>query len=87
MLYLANGMATYFAVRHTTIDPVEIDALLKEIYGQGRHLRNIVLAVGYRERASSIRAPGTNRYSTKTTGRFRGNGDRQERHRAARAVC
>ena len=50
VLYLANGMAAYFAVRHTTIDPVEIDALLKEIYGQGRHLRNIVLAVGYRTR-------------------------------------
>ena len=47
VLNLANGMAAYFVVRHTTIDPVEIDALLKEDYGQGRHLRNIVVAIGY----------------------------------------
>lgn len=48
VLYLGSGIVGYLVVRHEQIDPQEVIALLGAVYSQGRHLRNLGVAVGYR---------------------------------------
>lgn len=48
VLYLGSGIVGYLAVRHEQLDPSEVDRLLGTIFGYGRHLRNLGVAVGYR---------------------------------------
>lgn len=46
-LYLTNGLIAY-VVSHSTLEPPTIDAMLKVLYEQGRHVRNIGMAPGNR---------------------------------------
>ena len=48
VLYLGGGIVGYLAVRHDRIGPVEVNAVLSTVYGYGRHIRNLAVAVGHR---------------------------------------
>jgi diguanylate cyclase (GGDEF)-like protein len=48
VLFLSSGLVGYLTVRHEQIDPVEMNAILEAIYAQGRHIRNITVAIDYR---------------------------------------
>lgn len=48
VLYLGSGIVGYLAVRHDRVDPAEINAVLGAVYGYGRHIRNLTVAVGHR---------------------------------------
>src|SRR5690606_34208353 len=47
-LYLSSGLASYLAVRHASIDPVEVEAILAHLFRSSRHVRNLAVAVDYR---------------------------------------
>ena len=48
VLYLGSGIVGYLAVRHDQTDADEFNRILAAVYGYGRHIRNLALAVGYR---------------------------------------
>ncbi len=50
VLFLGSGVVGYLVVRHERIDPDEVQRILAAVYANGRHLRNIAVAVGYRMR-------------------------------------
>ena len=48
LLNLNNGLAAYLAVRNSTMETREVQAILAEIYRNSHHVRNFAVAVGYR---------------------------------------
>ena len=48
LLNLNNGLAAYLAVRNSTMETREVQAILAEIYRNSQHVRNFGVAVGYR---------------------------------------
>lgn len=48
LLNLNNGLAAYLAVRNSTVEPREVQAILAELYRNSHHVRNFGVAVGYR---------------------------------------
>jgi len=47
-VFLTNGLESYIIARRGKISVPEIDAMLKQLYGRGRHFRNIGIAPGNR---------------------------------------
>ena len=50
VLYLSGGIVGYLDARHEQFNTDEINHVLASVYGYGRHIRNLTLAVGYRIR-------------------------------------
>ena len=48
LLNLNNGLAAYLAVRNSTMETREVQAILAELYRSSHHVRNFGVAVGYR---------------------------------------
>jgi len=48
VLYLTSGMSSYLAVRHSSLERGEVEAILAGLYRDARHVRNFTVAVGYR---------------------------------------
>ncbi len=48
VLFLSSGLASYLVVRHRQLDSDELQAILAHLRGNGRHIRNFSIAVGYR---------------------------------------
>ncbi|MCW5575691.1 MAG: CHASE domain-containing protein, partial [Burkholderiales bacterium] len=48
VLYLTSGMSSYLAVRHSSLERKEVEAILGSLYRDARHVRNFAVAVGYR---------------------------------------
>jgi diguanylate cyclase (GGDEF)-like protein len=47
-LFLTGGLKSYLAVREGKLDRREVDAILKNLFEDSRHVRNFGVAVGYR---------------------------------------
>lgn len=47
-LFLTGGLKSYLAVREGQLDRREVDAILKKLFEDSRHVRNFGVAVGYR---------------------------------------
>ena len=47
-LFLTGGLKSYLAVREGKLDRREVDAILKKLFEDSRHVRNFGVAVGYR---------------------------------------
>jgi len=47
LLFISNGMASYINVYHDQLDPKKIKAILKDLWHQTKHVRNLGVAVGY----------------------------------------
>lgn len=47
-LYLSSGLASYLSVRHTSLDPAEIEAILAHLFRDSHHVRNMGIAIGHR---------------------------------------
>jgi len=48
VLYLTSGMSSYLAVRHSSLQREEVEAILGGLHRDARHVRNFAVAVGYR---------------------------------------
>lgn len=48
VLFQSSTLASYLAVRKGRVDPVELEAILADLYRNSRHVRNFGLAVGLR---------------------------------------
>jgi diguanylate cyclase (GGDEF)-like protein len=47
-LFLTGGLKSYLVVRAGKLDRREVDAILKNLFDESRHVRNFGIAVGYR---------------------------------------
>ena len=47
VLYLTSGMSSYLAVRHSSLDREEVQAILAGLHRDARHVRNFAVAVGF----------------------------------------
>jgi diguanylate cyclase (GGDEF)-like protein len=47
-LFLTGGLKSYLVVRNGVLDRREVDAILKKLFEEARHVRNFGVAVGYR---------------------------------------
>ena len=47
-LFLTGGLKSYLAVREGKLDRREVDAILRKLFEDSRHVRNFGVAVGYR---------------------------------------
>ena len=47
-LFLTGGLKSYLAVREGVLNRREVDAILKKLFEDSRHVRNFGIAVGYR---------------------------------------
>jgi diguanylate cyclase (GGDEF)-like protein len=47
-LFLTSGLKSYLAVREGKLDRREVDGILKKLFEDSRHVRNVGIAVGYR---------------------------------------
>lgn len=47
-LYLGSGIVGYLVARHDRIDALDVERILQEVYGFGRHVRNLAIGLGYR---------------------------------------
>lgn len=48
LLFLPNGLASYFNAYHTELNPKKINAILSDLYIRTKHVRNIAIAVDYK---------------------------------------
>jgi len=48
LLFISNGMASYINVYHDQLEPKKIKAVLKDLWLQTKHVRNLGVAVGYK---------------------------------------
>jgi diguanylate cyclase (GGDEF)-like protein len=48
VLYLTSGMSSYLAVRHSSLEREEVEAILAGLHRDARHVRNFAVAVGFR---------------------------------------
>ncbi len=47
LLFLPNGLTSYFNAYHTELNPKKINAILSDLYIRTKHVRNIAVAVDY----------------------------------------
>jgi len=47
LLFISNGMASYINAYQDQLDPKRIKAILKDLWHQTRHVRNLGVAIGY----------------------------------------
>lgn len=47
VLYLTSGMSSYLAVRHSSLEREEVEAILAGLHRDARHVRNFAVAVGF----------------------------------------
>ena len=48
VLYLSSGVSGYLVVRHDRLDRRETDQILAAVFRDGRHIRNLAIAEGFR---------------------------------------
>jgi diguanylate cyclase (GGDEF)-like protein len=47
LLFLPNGLTSYFNAYHTELNPKKINAILSDLYIRTKHVRNIAVAIDY----------------------------------------
>lgn len=48
VLFISNGLASYFTIYKDQLDADNVNALLKDLWSRAKHVRNLSVAVGYR---------------------------------------
>lgn len=48
IIFLTDGISSYFSVYHEALDDNSVNAILAELYNKSKHVRSFGLAVGYR---------------------------------------